>query len=339
MERVPAVFIIDDPPVNSAYLMRKQMEAAGKPLGEKDFFTRTYLLRWREMEKSAIIPNAFFKKLAGWAVTEGVKGKCTLLACPGGLGFLDDKVAGYSGEQLKELLDIFRNDITRNFDITPEILTHTLALALKTNQLLPQTEHEWMALQNEETLTDYMAKGLQVLKNAGITATGITQPCNYRGDFGLYSRAVLAAEKRVNKLGETYYFHDCNSEDKKVSSKIMLQDPEKNEYVVSIVSASRADEPFWYTLYGEGDPEKLADYYISKDGKSGRFIDLLSTNSPLVFHAHGQTLYSNGSEKGFLSLQVVIARMKKYLSGRISWMKIGEFADWNIKQQEKHEKQ
>ena len=92
-------------------------------------------------------------------------------------------------------------------------------------------------------------------------------------------------------------------------------------------------------MYGEGDPEKLADYYISEDGKSGRFLDLLSTNSPLVFHAHGQTLYSNGSKKGFLSLQVVIARMKKYLSGRISWMKIGEFADWNIKQQEKHEKQ
>ena len=331
MERVPAVFMVDDPPINSAYLMRKQMEDAGKPLEENGFFSRTYLSRWREMEKSTIIPNAFFKNLIIWALKEGVKGKCSLLACPGGLGFLDSAVTGYSKAELKELIGIFKNEYMQNFEITPEILTHTLALDLKTDKLLPVTEHEWMAAQDEKTLTAYMARGLQVLRNAGIIATGITQPCNYRGDFALYSRAVLNAEKRVNNISKTYYFHDCEAEALEVNSKIMINNPEKNEYVVSVVSASRADEPFWYTLYGEGEPGKLADYYITEDGRQGRFLDLLSTNSPLVFHAHGQTLYSNGSEKGFLALQEVVRRMNKYLSGRFVWMKIGEFAEWNVK--------
>ena len=41
------------------------------------------------MEKSTIIPNAFFKKVADWLVKEGIKGKTTLLPCPGGYGYLD----------------------------------------------------------------------------------------------------------------------------------------------------------------------------------------------------------------------------------------------------------
>ena len=329
--KVPAVFIVDDPPINAAYLMRKQMEDAGTLVPSNSFFEKTYLTRWKEMEKSAIIPNAFFKKVADWAVKEGVKGKVSLLACPGGLGYLDDQVKGYSGEELKELIGIFKNDFMKNFDITPEVLTHTMGMDLKTNKLVNLPEYKYMATLNEEELTNYFAKGLQTLKNVGIVAAGITQCNSYNGDFAMYSRAVLNAEKRVNGITKTFYFNDCDADNKKVSSKVMIADKDKNEYVVSVVSASKADEPFWYALYGEGDPIKLADYYISEDGKSGRLIDLLSTNSPLVFHAHGQTLYSNGAEIGFQSLQEVVRRMNKYMKGRFVWMKTSEFAEWNIK--------
>jgi hypothetical protein len=176
-----------------------------------------------------------------------------------------------------------------------------------------------------------MVRALQVLKNVGIVAPGITQPNFFGGNFEVYARAVLAAEKKVNQITRTFYFNDCDADHLKVNSKVVLANKGANEFVVSIISASKPDEPFWYTLYGEGDPEKLADYYITEDGKSGRFIDLLLTNSPLVFHAHGQTLYSNGSEIGFRSLQEVIRRMNKYLKDRIVWMKISEFSEWNIK--------
>ncbi len=329
-DRIPAVFIIDDPPINVAYLMRKQMEDAGILVEGSSSFERTYLSHWRDMKESAIIPNSFFKKIIDWAIKEGVKGKVTLLACPGALGYLDESVKGYSKEQQQELINIFKNDFTKNFDITPEILTHTMAYDIKNNKPLSKPEYIWMAQQTEDTLADYMAKALQVLKNVGITARGITQPNFFNGDLNMYARAVLKAEKRVNNITHTFFFNDCDADNMMVNSKVMLADSAKNEYVVSVVSASRADEPFWFTLYGEGDPKKLADYYITEDGKSGRFIDLLSTNSPLVFHAHGQTLYSNGSEIGFQSLQEVIRRMDKHLKGRIRWMKIGEFAEWNI---------
>jgi hypothetical protein len=96
------------------------------------------------MKNSAIIPNSFFKKFIDWAMKEGVKGKCTLLACPGGFGYLDDNVKGYSEEQLRELINIFTNDFAKNFDITPEILTHTMAMDIYDNKLLPVSEYQWM---------------------------------------------------------------------------------------------------------------------------------------------------------------------------------------------------
>ena len=328
MNTIPAVFIIDDPPINAAYLAQKQMEEAGISAGVGGWFSRTYLSRWREMEKSAIIPNAFFKKVADWAIAEGVKGKCTLLPCPGGLGCLDVAVTGYSKEQLQELLGIFKNDYLKNFDLTPEILTHTLAWDICNNKRLPISEREWTAKQDEQTLTDYMAEALRILRDVGIVATGMTQPGGFEGDLAVYARAVLAAEKRVNQINQTFYFNDTDGQNSKVDSKIMIHDPSKNEYVVSIVSATRGDEPFWHTLYGEGDPQQLADYYITADGTAGRFVDLLATDSPLVFHAHGQTLYSNGSELGFLSLQEVVKRMKTHIDGRITWMKTSEYAAW-----------
>lgn len=334
VEKIPVVLIVDDPPINSAYLMRKQMEDAGMTVETKSFFSQTYLSNWKDMEKSAIIPNAFLKKFIGWAKKEGVKGKCSLIPCPAGFGCLDDEVKGYSKNQLQELINIFKNDFTKNFDITPEMLTHTMAYDIYNNKLLQIPEYQWMAKQGEDTLTAYIVKALQVLKNVGIVAPGITQPNSFKGDFNMYARAILTAEKKVNNITRTFYFNDCDGDNMKVSSKVVLADKANNEYVVSIVSASKADEPFWYTLYGEGDPQKLADYYITEDGKNGRFIDLLSTNSPLVFHVHGQTLYSNGSEIGFQSLQEVVRRMNKHLKNRIEWMKIREFMEWNIRKME-----
>lgn len=208
-----------------------------------------------------------------------------------------------------------------------------MGIDLKTGKLTNVPEYKYVSSLNEEQLTEYFTKALQTLKNVGITAPGITQCNNYSGDFNLYSRAVLAAEKKVNNISKTYYFNDCESEKKKVSSKVMINDTDKKESVVSVISEIKADEPFWYALYGEGDPMQLADYFISADGKSGRFVDLASTNSPIVFHAHGQTLYSNGTEIGFNSLKEVIRRTKKYLGDRVVWMKVSEFADWTLKHQ------
>ncbi|MGD0112105.1 MAG: hypothetical protein ABSD48_09585 [Armatimonadota bacterium] len=324
--RIPMVFIVDDPPINVSYYLRKQQSDRGiLPPSRGDF--SKFLDRWPEMEPSRIVPNAFWRKLIEWAQAVGVKGKFTLLPCPAGLGCIDDHVDGYADRELSELIELVRVEYTKNFDITPEILTHTLAWDIEKREMLPITEHEWMARQDGETLAAYMAEGLRILKSVGIVARGITQPCSFSGDEHLYARAVLEAEKRVNGIRHTFYFLNTDADSAPVPSPVMIADEDRDEFVVSVVSASMADEPFWTSIYGGGEIPTMADYYISRDGAKGRFVDLLRSGGPIVFHAHSQTLYSNGTEKGFMALQEVVRRVGEHIGDRVEWMKIGEFAD------------
>lgn len=329
--RVPIVFIVDDPPINVSYWLRKQQSDLGiLPESRGDF--SKFLDRWPEMEKSRIIPNAFWRRFIEWAQGAGVRGKFSLLPCPAGLGSIDDHVEGYTERGLDELIELVKVSCMKNFDITPEVLTHTLAWDVENRRLLPFTEHEWMGRQNAKTLAAYMAEGLRILRNVGIVAAGVTQPCSFSGDENVYARAVLEAEKQVNGIRHTFYFLNCDPTSAPVPSPVMIADRDHDEFVVSVVSASRADEPFWATIYGDGDTAEMADYYISKDGIRGRFIDLLQAGGPIVFHAHSQTLYSNGTEKGFLALQEVARRVRAHIGDRVQWMKIGEFAEHTIQQ-------
>ena len=327
--RIPISFIVDDPPINTTYWLRRQPEEMGIATPPRGAFGE-WVQRWRDQEPSKIIPNAFWRRFIGWAKAAGVKGKFTFLPCPAGLGCIDDRVQGYTAAELSELIALVREEIAPHFDITPEILTHSMAWDIKERKLLPITEHEWMATQSEDALADYMAEALRILVKVGIRPTGITQPCSFRGPEDLYARAVLKAMKKACGISRTFYFLNADGVTNPINSPVMIADAARGEYVVSATSAVRADEPFWESLYGGGDVPKMADYFISEDGKSGRFIDLLSTGSPLIFHAHGQTLFSNGAQRGFQSLQLVVQRVEKHLSGRVRWMKMMEFAEERI---------
>ena len=327
-QAVPISLIIDDPPINSTYWLRRQPEEMGVAREPRGRFG-TFVADWRRQEPSKIIPNEFWQKFIGWAAGAGVKGKFTFLPCPAGLGCVDDHVEGYTPNELSELLGLVREEYPAHFDITPEIWTHSMAWDMAARRLLPITEHEWMWEQDEDCLAAYMAGAARVLKNVGIIATGITQPCNYRGDQALYARAVLRAMKEVNGIRRTFYFIDTDGESLPVPCKVMIGGARADDLVVSVVSGIRADEPFWKSLYGDaGDVDEMAEYFISPDGAGGRLVDLLNSGGPVVFHAHGQTLFSNGTERGFRALQVVVERINAHLGGRVCWMTTRDVAEW-----------
>jgi hypothetical protein len=327
--RIPIALIVDDPPVNSTYWLRRQAHELGILRPASGDFGK-WVADWPAQEPSKIIPNAFWVKFIRWASQAGVRGKFTLLPCPAGQGFIDDQVAGYSGAELSELVSLVREEYTRQFDITPEILTHSMAWDLKERRILPIWEHQWMSQQTEQVLTDYMAEGLRVLKNVGIMAHGVTQPCNFGGDEALYARAVLAAVKRVHGVSRAFYFLTTDGDSLPVRSPVVISDAARGEYVVSVASGVRGDEPFWASLYGGGDVVEMAEYFISADGQRGRLVDLLRSGGPVIFHCHGQTIFSNGSERGFQSLQLVIERVNRHLGPRVQWMNMREFVEHTI---------
>lgn len=83
----------------------------------------------------------------------GVKGKTSFVPYlstykspdPYPLGRIDRGIKGLNPKRLEEFIWMVKERLVPAFDITPEVLTHTQALDLKTERLLP--ESEWSLFQ------------------------------------------------------------------------------------------------------------------------------------------------------------------------------------------------
>ena len=71
---------------------------------------------------------------------------------------------------------------------------------------------------------------------------------------------------------------------------------------------------------------ELIDYYITADGRSGKFRELYEENRPMVFYTHWQSLYSDGRGIGLEGLDALCTRLKKVFGSDIEWTK---FEDLN----------
>lgn len=317
MNKLPIMLLIDDAPINAVYYIRKHKTDFSLSVEAEGFMSR-----WKELEDYKIIPNDFWEEFGRFTTEKGVKGKITILPIPAGLGALDASVDFHYKKELLEFVDIIKTFYIQNFDITPEILTHTLAWDIQKGEFLPVTEYDWSAQQDEATLTNYMTHAFKILKNIGLQATGMTQPKQFvGGDERLYARAVLKSIKKVFGIQRTFYFMNEDTESAFVQPRVVIKN--ENELVVDLIASCK--EAFWESLYGEGDPQLIADYYISSDGETGRFIDLIKTGSPLIFYAHGQSLYSKGTEIGFNALKIVVDRVEKYILDRVEWMTVSDY--------------
>src|SRR5919109_2119570 len=178
---VPASLLVDDPApcINPFYYFRLQVDREGHERHEQR------------------IPLDFLEQFAGVCRSHGLRGKFSVLPYPAGLGSILDGWAGCDRGELAAWLDIARAEIAPRFDITPEVLTHTRALDLRTRTLLDQSEHDWMAERTLEELKEYFAAALALLKAAGFAPAGITQPCYFTGSRADYAGAVLEAIRDI----------------------------------------------------------------------------------------------------------------------------------------------
>jgi|GEM_PF-56278 len=318
--RFPVSLLIDDPApgVNPLYYFRRDVDklAAGQ---FKSWEASPDVVMVKD------IPVSFLKEFADWVCRSSVRGKFSVVPYPMGLGSIAEGLDGYDRKEVAEWIKVVREQIVPSFDITPEILTHTLGLDLKTKKLLPIAEHKLTSSQNLEQLTKYMTTAMEILKKTGLTAVGVTQPCEFKGDqANVYAPAVLAALKKVNGIKLGYYFLDVDEKSAKVLPKIMYLDQANGEVVVSIPAATV--EPMWEAVSGKGEVNLMADYFVTADGQKGRFLDLMKTGSYLTFYTHWQSLYGNGTRKGLLAVQEIERRVNQHLGDRVKWMKVSEIA-------------
>lgn len=270
----------------------------------------------------------------------GVRGKLTLLPYvtkPEGdtyrvLGRIDEGIEGIPSQKLLEVLSLVKGELMKYFDITPEILTHTLALDIETGTLINESEWEWSNKQDLKTLTKYIAHGLRILKNVGIVASGITCPCDFGKEVeGILAKAVLDAEKIVNNITLTWYFLHVQSkrigwDGSSVNPRLMYLNEENKEAVVSIISGS-AEYINQKTIDSIGpDPYRLADQWITVDGEKGRLAELLKNKAYIIFHIHWYNSHGRDNKVGFLALKELTSRIRNVWADKVLWMKCSEVA-------------
>jgi len=335
--RVPLSFIIDDSTclVNLNRFAIPQFADAWK--GQQ------YHQDWRSMP--AEIPDDFVRKFGEWCGEQGVKGKYSVVPYPACVGRLDRELPGWTKKELDASIELVRTLLLPNWDIHPEIVTHTWAIDTKSGHPYPerslryQENWGWSEGKSVDELTDYLSYGLRILKNVGLPCEGITTP----GGFGSrvlpeLAQATLLSCRDVFQAEIPHYFrHAYDRGDRSVAPRVEyaagLAGPDPR-CVVSIIACT-AD---WTGGWDASRPGEV-DRFITADLSEGRMVEVIERGEPAIIASHWTGIYFNGQEEGFKTFQEAVRRLHaKY--DNVSWMKLGEIARyWAAKELTGIEKQ
>ncbi|MCZ7646302.1 MAG: hypothetical protein M5U26_13635 [Planctomycetota bacterium] len=324
--RVPVSVIIDDsaPCVNLGYYWLEQREAwmnRHRPGGipEED------RLRFEKNRANfRAIPAEFARRFGEWCLDAGVKGKFSLIPCPAHLGRIDERLEGHSGAELDAWLRAAKEVLWKNWDLTPEMLTHTFVVDLKTWRPTEAWEqYEWAFPVHEPLLTEYIAKSLELLRRVGIPCEGVTSPGGFGGKMEeTYARATLNACRQVNGTPRPYYFKRIYL-DKPPEVPVLLGDAERGTAVMSIIACT-GDWFGGWTGFDVGD----VDRFLTPDGRGGRLPEVIAQRRPAVMCGHWPGFYQNGEELGFKVLQEIKRRLDEHYAADVLWMKVSEITDY-----------
>ena len=323
--RVPVGLIIDDSTclVNLNRFAMPQFDAAF------DGANKTYHRNWREWP--AEIPDSFVRKFGEWCAGQGVKGKYSIVPYPACVGRLDRGLPGWTQRELNDSLELVRTLMVPNWDIHPEMVTHTRVIDTKTGH--PHPDHslkfmenwEWTTGRSAEEIAEYMAYALRILKNVGLPCEGITTP----GGFGnkalpQLAQGTLQSVRDVFGAEIPHYFRHLYSEGtQSVAPRVEYAsglDGADPRCVVSIIGCAGDWTGGW-----DNTPPGGADKFITEDLQSGRMVDIIARGEPALMLAHWTGIYWNGQELGFKILQEVVRRLHARYDNLL-WMKLGEVA-------------
>ena len=321
--RVPVSLIIDDSTclVNLARFAMPQFAEVWPDRED-------YRQLWRKMPRE--IPDTFVRKFGQWCHDHGVKGKYSVVPYPACVGRLDRDLPGWSRKDLLESLDLVRTLMMPDWDIHPEMVTHTWAINTKTGR--PYEERsarymenwQWTDGKSVDELADYMSYALKILKNVGLPCEGITTP----GGFGMrvlpeLAQATLQSCRDVFGAEIPHYFRHSYTDRRSVAPRVEyasgLDGPDP-KCVVSLIGCTGD----WFGGWDASRPGS-ADRFITEDLKTGRMVEVIGRGEPAVMVCHWPGIYFNGEEVGFNIFKEVVGRLHDRYDNLI-WMTNGEIA-------------
>ena len=157
-----------------------------------------------------------------------MKGKYSIIPYPACVGWLDRDLPGWSRQELEASLELVRTLMAPDWDIHPEMISHTWVIDTKTGRPYPErtrTLHGELGLERRASrpieLADYLSYALRILKNAGLPCEGITTP----GGFGnaccpQLAQATLEACRDVFQAEIPHYFRHLYTDDRSVAPRV-----------------------------------------------------------------------------------------------------------------------
>jgi hypothetical protein len=255
-------------------------------------------------------------------------GKFSIVPAPAGLGDVVQGITGFDPALTQAWLATARMRLGRRFDFCPEGLTHNLAVDLATSTFFPQGEAIWSQTQTRATLTPYLIRELELLKAAGIDATGITS-CWLFGQQveAEYIASIVAALKAVYDRDRSWFF-----------LHIWHRYPDARPYVAygragtSLVAInSTVDDFFWETINNprtdQAYLESVADRMLTADGRGGAIRAVLEAGGWPILMTHWQAFFSNGLETGLAVLDILGQRIADTLADEVEWTSCMEMAE------------
>ncbi len=322
--RVPVGLIIDDSTclVNLNKFAMPQFNAA---FGAKN---KAYQRDWKSWSNE--IPDDFVRKFGDWCGEHGVKGKYSIVPYPACVGRLDREVPGWSRREMNESIRLVRDRMMPNWDIHPEMVTHTRVIDLKTGHPYPENSPrfmenwDWTTGRSVDELASYHAYALQILKNIDLPCEGLTTPGGY-GNKALpqLSQATLESVHDVFSTEIPHYFRHLYTDDTSVVPRVENAsglDGDDPRCVVSIIGCTGDWTGGWDNVEPAG-----ADKFITADLKSGRMVDVITRGEPAMMVCHWTGIHWNGEEKGFKVFQEVVRRLHSRFDHLI-WMKLSELS-------------
>jgi hypothetical protein len=294
--RATVSLIIDDSTclVNMAYFGIPQFA---------EVFPEQYKQDWRKLPRE--IPDSFVREFAEWSLENGIKGKYSIVPYPACTGWVNRFIPGWTEGELKVSLDLIRELILPNWDIHPEMVSHTRVIDIKTGKPYPDAtpafmeNWEWSQSKSADELAAYQAYALTILKEAGLPCEGLTTPGGYGGrNQNNLALSTLQSIRDVYGAEIPHYFRDLFTEkDRSVAPQVLypadLEGPDP-KCVVSILGCTGD----WFGGW-DGLVPGSVDRFITEDLQSGRMVEVIESGEPAIMVCHWPGIYYNGDKVGF----------------------------------------
>jgi len=323
-DRVPLSFIIDDSTclVNMAYF--------GTPQFHSCYPNRTiYQKDWKKWPRE--IPDAFVREFGEWCGEHGVKGKYSIVPNPACVGWLDRELPGWSRRELQASLKLVRDLMLPNWDIHPEMITHTRVIDLKTGRPMEKISPATMEnsypreKKSVDHLAAYLAYALKILKNCDLPCEGITTP----GGFGnlVKSELSLGVQQAVRDVFRSeipHYFKYVIGGTESTQPKLEhLSGVGTDDVRLTVnIPAGTGD---WFGGW-QGDRKPEGPRYSNDEATRGRLVDLIRRGEPALLLCHWPGMYSNGTKDGFHHFKRVVVALDRRYRDQTLWMKLSEIA-------------